>query len=77
MPSRKKYSPVEYFPMLNTPTNSLGFGTKPAYLPVVHNSPHMHTAVVLYASACESYESQQKVVQPLRNPTYVATYIQK
>eukprot|EP00957_Ditylum_brightwellii_P089635 6826666-Ditylum_brightwellii.AAC.1 len=59
--SRKQYSPAEYFPMSKNPTNSLGTGTKPAHVPAVHKSPCTQTAIVPYASACESCESQQKV----------------
>eukprot|EP00957_Ditylum_brightwellii_P152294 11594499-Ditylum_brightwellii.AAC.1 len=68
MPSHKQYSPVEYFSTSKTPINSLGTGTKPAYVSVVHNSPYMQIAILPYASACESCASQQKVSQ-LSNTT--------
>eukprot|EP00957_Ditylum_brightwellii_P194671 14829070-Ditylum_brightwellii.AAC.1 len=41
----KQYSPGEYFPRLNTPTNSLGPGTKPAYVPAIHNLPPTQMAM--------------------------------
>eukprot|EP00957_Ditylum_brightwellii_P131235 10009160-Ditylum_brightwellii.AAC.1 len=47
--------------MSKNPTNSLGTSTKPAYVPVIHDLPHMQTGIVLYASTYESCASQQKV----------------
>eukprot|EP00957_Ditylum_brightwellii_P177047 13487600-Ditylum_brightwellii.AAC.1 len=62
MPSRKQYSPAEYFPTSKIPTNSLGTGTKLVNVPIVHNSPCTQTAFIPYASAYESRASQQKVL---------------
>eukprot|EP00957_Ditylum_brightwellii_P204159 15337944-Ditylum_brightwellii.AAC.1 len=74
VPSCNQYSPAEYFPTSKTPTNSLGTGTKPAYVPVIHDSPCIQTAIVLYASACESRASQQKM-SLLPNTTRTSEYV--
>eukprot|EP00957_Ditylum_brightwellii_P032769 2484328-Ditylum_brightwellii.AAC.1 len=59
----KQYSPSEYFPMLNIPTNSLGPGTKPAYVPTIHNLPPMQLVMVPYASTCMAHISPWNVSQ--------------
>eukprot|EP00957_Ditylum_brightwellii_P077707 5905029-Ditylum_brightwellii.AAC.1 len=55
--------------MSKTPTNSLGTGTKPAYVPAVHNSPCTQSGIDPYTSAYESCASQHKVSQ-LLNTTH-------
>eukprot|EP00957_Ditylum_brightwellii_P134579 10260178-Ditylum_brightwellii.AAC.1 len=60
--------------MSTTPTNSLETGTKSAYVPVVHDLPCTQTATVLYASACESRASQQKVSR-LLSTTHTSEYV--
>eukprot|EP00957_Ditylum_brightwellii_P123655 9427267-Ditylum_brightwellii.AAC.1 len=56
----KQYSPAEFFPTKKTGTESLGAGTKTAYVPEVHNLSSMQKAIVLHAVARNPYNPKHR-----------------
>eukprot|EP00957_Ditylum_brightwellii_P027178 2054412-Ditylum_brightwellii.AAC.1 len=49
--------------MLRTPTASLQTGTKPVYVPELHDLPATQITIAPYLYACMSHTSPQKVTQ--------------
>eukprot|EP00957_Ditylum_brightwellii_P048102 3651606-Ditylum_brightwellii.AAC.1 len=52
----KQYYPAEFFPTLKTYTESLGPGTKPVYIPAVHNLPCKQTTIVSHETTMNTYK---------------------